>query len=60
MTLPGVSIRRVSYAEVSPRPTRPTLRILSSDNEKDCIRSAQVKDGRVLAGSSASISDTIR
>jgi hypothetical protein len=29
-------------------------------NEKDCIRSAQVKDDRVLAGGSAAISDTIR
>jgi len=35
-------------------------RALVTVNEKDCIRSALVKDGRVLAESSASISDTIR
>lgn len=33
---------------------------LMYENEKDCIRSAHVRDGRVLAGSSASIADTIR
>jgi hypothetical protein len=50
MTLPGVSIRRVSHAEVSPRPTRPTLRILSSDNETEFIshKNNRGKRGRAL------------
>jgi hypothetical protein len=62
-----MSVKPLSLAS-SPSTGKPKDRIshspandpLMNDNEKDCIRSALVKDGRVLAESSASISDTIR